>query len=140
MGKGKRVRAERAAKAHLRRQVEYTEGSFLGDMHEDDAPAVAQELLRRYREAYESGLKQCPHLEANPDQSALWVAPLPDLLACKACGPALTEEVIRRGLRQARCLACDKPAAVRPFGLAVSGVLLRGGVCGDCEPEDWQDR
>jgi hypothetical protein len=117
--------------------VEYTEGQFIGQMDQKDMPPPARELIRQYNTARRAGMRACPHLQGDSDEPAHWVSPLPDLLACKACAPSLREEIIRRGLRAARCLMCDEPAAVKNFSIAVGGVLLRGGVCPRCTPPEW---
>jgi hypothetical protein len=142
MGKGNRSRAQHRAVEWARRQVEYSEGQLAGEIEAGgpDEPAPVRELIRRYNEAVREGLRACPHLQRNRDLAALWVVPVPDLLACEQCAPVLRDEIIRRELRQARCLMCGEPAAVKNFSAAVGGVVLRGGVCEQCTPAEWQDR
>jgi hypothetical protein len=133
-----RQAAHRDNLERIRARAEATGGGVTDPMAPEDMPGFAQELMRRYEEAVDAGLKQCPHFRDVQVQPALWVAALPDLFTCRRCEPALAGELARRQPdRQARCDVCGKPAAVRRISLAVgtheSSVELRGGICEECE-------
>jgi hypothetical protein len=51
--------------------------------HAVDAQPFAEELIRRFTEA-QATMRVCPHLAENSTQPSIWLAPLPDLLACRA--------------------------------------------------------
>ena len=131
MGKGKRDRAEREARQLAHQHTQFVEGQWLGEMAADENP-VAKELIRRYNEAA-SDLRACPHLQKEWDQVRFWVEAVPDRLACKNCTPIVAAEEQKR--RNSRCLMCRKHVALRGVSVATGGLLLRGGVCEECQSQ-----
>jgi hypothetical protein len=138
MSKGKRLRAEREARriAHVHTQCD--EGQWLGEVGKvgENEPPVARVLIERYNAA-SANLLACPHLQQDPDQARFWVDAVPELLACKECTPVLAAKEKERA--NTRCLFCDEHVALKGVSVAVSGVLLRGGVCRECEPRGGLD-
>jgi hypothetical protein len=132
MGKGKRNRAEREAIQIAHAHTQYTEGQWLGEVS-DEHPmhAIGQELIRRYNEA-SGNLRECPHLQQNRDQVSFWVESVPELLACLECTPALAAEEHKR--HNSCCLMCGKHVPLRGVSVSAAGVLMRGGICKECEP------
>jgi hypothetical protein len=132
MGKGERNRAEREARQIAHAHTQYVEGQWLGEVS-DEHPmhAIARELIRRYNDA-SGNLQACPHLQRNPDQVRFWVESVPELLACRDCTPALVAEEHKR--RNSRCLMCGKHVPLRGVSATAAGVLMRCGICKECEP------
>lgn len=134
MSKGKRLRAQREARRLAHDYTQFSEGQWVGEIGkvgdpDSDFPA-AHELIRRYNE-HSSGLRACPHLHADPDQARFWVEAVPELVACVNCTPALAEEEQKRA--NTCCVMCGAHAALRGVTVSVGGVVIRGGVCADCE-------
>ena len=131
MGKARRDRAKREAQqiAHLHTQRE--EGRWLGKIEPDSQP-IAAELIRQFQQrASTLHFKACPHLKKDQDQVKFWVQALPELLACKACTVVLAKEETKQA--NTRCIMCERHVALRGFSVTVNDLLLRGGVCQQCE-------
>jgi hypothetical protein len=131
MSKGKRNRIQREAVQIAHDHTQHEEGFWLGEVDPDQQPA-AKELIRRYNEVAKN-LRACPHLQENREQVRFWVEAVPELLACKACTPHLATEEKKRA--NSRCLMCGRHVELRGFSVTVNGILLRGGLCEQCEAE-----
>ena len=128
MGKAKRNRAEREAIQIAHDHTQREEGRWHGEVGGDHP--VARELIRRYN-AETGARRACPHLNRDWDQARFWVEAVPELLACRECTPVLAAEEKKRA--NSRCLMCGRHVALRGVSVAAAGVLMRGGVCKDCE-------
>ena len=102
-----------------------------------DQHPVGVELIRRYNEVSEA-LRVCPHLQMDLDQPRFWVEAVPELLACKACTPAVAAEEQKR--KNSLCLFCRRHVSLRGVTIAAGPLVLRCGVCADCERERWLTR
>lgn len=105
----------------------------MGEVQLEGYP-VAQELVRRYNAVQDR--RVCPHLQEDWDQAQMWIEAVPELLACEACLPALAHEESRRA--NTCCVMCGRHVELRGVSVAVGGLLLRGGICEECEPEHAQ--
>ena len=136
MSKGRRLRAEREARQLAHDYTQFTEGQWVGTVGKvgdaDGGYPVAHELIRRYNERSRD-LRACPHLHADPDQARFWVDAVPELVACLDCTAALAEEEAKRA--NTCCVLCGAQVEVRSITVSAGGVVLRGGVCADCEDE-----
>jgi hypothetical protein len=122
-------RAEHEAKEIAHRQTERDEGQWFGEVQADENPAAAK-LLQRYEETAEDR-RVCPHLQKDLDQPTFWVEAAPELLACKECTPVLAMEEQKRA--NSCCLMCGRHTALRGMSVATGTLLLRGGICAECE-------
>ena len=77
-----RHRAEEGVRRRVDDQARQTGGRVERVRHRVDAPAWAEELIRQFTEA-RATMRGCPHLVEEPTQPSIWLAPLPDLLACQ---------------------------------------------------------
>jgi hypothetical protein len=134
MSKGKRLRAARDAKRLAHDYTQFSEGQWVGEVGKvgdsDSEYPIAHELIRRYNE-HSSDLRACPHLHDNDDQPRFWVEAVPELVACTNCTGALAQEEQRRA--NTCCVMCGKHDALRGVTVTAGGVVMRGGVCADCE-------
>lgn len=105
----------------------------MGEVQLESYP-VAQELIRRYNAVQDR--RVCSHLQGDWDQAQVWVEAVPELIACEACVPVLAEEEAKRA--NTCCVMCGQHVELQGISVAVGGVLLRGGICEDCEPEHAQ--
>jgi hypothetical protein len=137
------VTQQEAAAEAVRRRVEYqaeqTGGAVQDGLPPEAAPAWSQELVRQYNE---SKKRACPHLHDDPTQPSIWLALLPDLLACQGreceqrlvptlearLGHSLTEE-------PAKCSACGRLAPVQGVSVGVGNTMIRAMVCAECKGE-----
>jgi hypothetical protein len=134
MSKGKRVRTEREAVRLAHDYTQFSEGRWIGEVGKggeaDTAYPVAHELIRRFNDGAKDRLA-CPHLQKNPDQPKFWVEAVSELLACLDCTATLAETERKRA--NSCCVMCGRHDALRGVTVTVAGVVMRGGVCADCE-------
>jgi hypothetical protein len=132
-----------AAEEAVRRRVEYQAGQSGGRVevmrHRDDAPAWAEELIRQFAEARPT-MRVCPHLAEEPTQPSIWLAALPDLLACQgrecegSLGPTLEAQLGHCLAEEpAHCSVCGREALVQGVSVGVGTTMIRGMVCEECK-------
>ena len=111
-----------------------SEGHWVGGIGRvgdaDTAYPVAHELIRRFNDGMNDRLA-CPHLQTNPDQPQFWVEAVPELIACLNCTATLAETEQQRA--NSCCVMCGRHDALRGVTVTAGGVVMRGGVCADCE-------
>lgn len=129
MKKRERGRAEREAQQIAHAHTQHGEGRWLGQVSQDESP-LARAVIAKYN-ASADRRKACLHLQADFDQARFWVEALPEYLACKECTMQLAVE--ERKQADTCCVMCGDHTALRGVSLAVSGVLMRAGVCEKCE-------
>jgi hypothetical protein len=128
MAKEEQRRAEREARKIAHDHTQWDEGRWIGDASRDHP--IVQELFKRWEQAA-PGLRACPHLQADRDQAQFWVESVPKLLACRRCMPVVAAKEKAQALTL--CLMCRRHVKLRGISVAVSGILMRCGICGDCE-------
>ena len=112
-------------------------GVALGPMPAESRPRWADELIRQFNDA--TTTLMCPHLR-DGDTAALWLALVPDLMACLDCTDELVARVEARlghslAEEPARCSICGEPGPARGVSLAAGRFLLRGLLCARCEAD-----
>jgi hypothetical protein len=141
-----RHRAQEAVQRRVDYQARQTRGHVERLRHGVDTPPFAEELIRQFTEA-QAFMRVCPHLAEEPAQPSIWLAALPDLLACQGreCELRLVptlEARLGRSLADepAHCSICGREALVQGVSVGVGTTMIRGMVCEDCksaESLDW---
>jgi hypothetical protein len=102
-------------------------------------PPWAEKLIRQFTEA-RATMRVCPHLAEEPTQPSIWLAALPDLLACQGreCELRLVPTLETRlghtlAEEPAHCSVCGRQALVQGVSVGVGTTMIRGMVCEDCK-------
>jgi len=134
-----RHRAQEAVRRRVDDQARQTGGYGERVRHAVDAPPVAEELIRQFTEA-QATMRVCPHLAEDSTQPSIWLAPLPDLLACQGrdCERRLVPTLEARlghtlAEEPAHCSICGREALVQGVSVGVGTTMIRGMVCEDCK-------
>jgi hypothetical protein len=134
VSKEKRVRAERQARRLAHDYTQFSEGRWVGEIGKvgdaDTEYPIAQELIRRFNKGA-AGRLACPHLQENPSQPRFWAEAVPELLACLDCTATLADAEQKRA--NSCCVMCGRHEALRGVTVTAGGVVMRGGVCAECE-------
>jgi hypothetical protein len=77
-----RNRAQEEVRRRVDHQARLTGGHVERVRHGVDAPPWAEELIRQFAQA-PGTMRVCPHLAEESTQPSIWLAALPDLLACQ---------------------------------------------------------
>jgi hypothetical protein len=132
------------AHEEVRRRVDYqarkTGGYVERVRYGIDVPPWAEELIRQFTEA-RATMRVCPHLTEKPTQPSIWLAALPDVLACQGreCELRLVptlEARLGRTLAEepAHCSICGRKALVQGVSVGVGTTMIRAMVCENCKP------
>jgi hypothetical protein len=134
-----RLKAEEAVRNRVDFQARQTGGHVERLRLAVDAPPFAEELIRQFTEA-QATMRVCPHLAEEPTQPSIWLAALPDLLACQGreCELRLVpmlESRLGHGLAEelAHCSICGSAALVQGVSVGIGATMIRGMVCEDCK-------
>ena len=131
-----------AAALAVRERVEYQAertggGAVEMRRYKQDTPAWAEALVQQFVEA---PVRACPHLHEDPTQPSIWLAALPDLLACQGleCERRLIptlEDRLGHSLKDepAHCSVCGREALVQGVSVGVGSTMIRGMICEDCK-------
>jgi hypothetical protein len=135
-----------AAERDVRERVEYQADQVGGwasptPFHygDDATPKWAVALIRQFEDARAAGIRVCPHLQQAPTQPSLWLANLPDLLACQGreCEQRLVPTLEKRrghslAEEPSHCSVCGRQAPVMGVSVGVQTTMIRGMICEDC--------